>query len=217
MEIIVKGKGIEFFTPNEVSISINFNVKEQSYEDVLSNGIKNVQNFINNILLKNGFNIEDMKTRAFAVREENKYDEKTRTYHFDGFVFNQSATLKFDYDKQKLAKIMDDLSKLNNAPYCQIKFNVKDEKECRRKILANAYNDAEMQAQAIAAAAGKTLKQCVKVDFKPFTTDYVSQTSFNSDMAYKSVRTGTAQAIANTLIPEDIELSEQLYCLWLAE
>lgn len=217
MEIIVKGKGIEFFTPNEVSISINFNVKEQSYEDVLSNGIKNVQNFINNILLKNGFNIEDMKTRAFAVREENKYDEKTRTYHFDGFVFNQSATLKFDYDKQKLAKIMDDLSKLNNAPYCQIKFNVKDEKECRRKILANAYNDAEMQAQAIAAAAGKTLKQCVKVDFKPFTTDYVSQTSFNSDMAYKSAHVGTAQAIANTLIPEDIELSEQLYCLWLAE
>ena len=85
MEIIVKGKGIEFFTPNEVSISINFNVKEQSYEDVLSNGIKNVQNFINNILLKNGFNIEDMKTRAFAVREENKYDDDIDYDEFDDY------------------------------------------------------------------------------------------------------------------------------------
>lgn len=28
---------------------------------------------------------------------------------------------------------MDDLSKLNNAPYCQIKFNVKDEKNIEEK------------------------------------------------------------------------------------
>ena len=87
-----------------------------------------------------------------------------------------------------------------------------------RKILAKAYHDAELQAQAIAEASGKLLKQCVKVDFKPFTTEYISKTSFDSDVVYsKAIREGAAQTIINTFTPEDIELSETLYCLWLAE
>lgn len=218
MEIIVQGKGTEIFTPNEVILNIGFNTKGQSYEEVLSEGVKNVQKFVNELLLQNGFTTEDMKTRNFVVREDQKYDEVTRTYLFDGFSFNQNATLKFDYNKERMAKIMEDLSKLDNAPTCQINFGVKDAKECKRKILSKAYKEAELQAQAIAEAAGKSLKQCVKVDFKPFTTDYVSQTTFDSDMMYaKSARLGAAPAIINTFTPEDIELSETLYCLWLAE
>ena len=117
-----------------------------------------------------------------------------------------------------MAKIMEGLSKLDNAPTCKINFGVKDSKECKRKILAKAYKDAELQAQAIALAAGKNLNQCVKVDFKPFTTEYVSHTNFDSDMMYaKSARMGAAPEIINTFTPEDIELSETLYCLWIAE
>lgn len=218
MEIIVQGKGTEFFTPNEVILNIGFYTKGQSYEEVLSEGVKNVQKFVNELLLQNGFTIDNMKTRNFVVREDQKYDEATRTYLFDGFSFNQNATLKFDYNKERMAKIMENLSKLDNAPTCQINFGVKDAKECKRKILSKAYKEAELQAQAIAEAAGKSLKQCVKVDFKPFTTDYVSQTTFDSDMMYaKSARLGAAPAIINTFTPEDIELSETLYCLWIAE
>jgi len=33
----------------------------------------------------------------------------------------------------------------------------------------------------------------------------------------KAIREGAAQTIINTFTPEDIELSETLYCLWLAE
>ena len=218
MEIIVQGKGTEFFTPNEVILNIGFNTKGQSYEEVLSEGVKNVQKFVNELLLQNGFTTDDMKTRNFVVREDQKYDEVTRTYLFDGFSFNQNATLKFDYNKERVAKIMEDLSKLDNGPACQINFGVKDAKECKRKILSKAYKEAELQAQAIAEVAGKSLKQCVKVDFKPFTTDYISQTTFDSDMMYaKSARIGATPAIINTFTPEDIELSETLYCLWLAE
>lgn len=218
MEIIVQGKGTEFFTPNEVILNIFFHTKGQTYEEVLSEGVKNVQKFVNELLLQNGFTTDDIKTRNFVVKEDQKYNEATRTYLFDGFSFNQNATLKFDYNKERMAKIMEDLSKLDNAPTCQINFGVKDAKECKRKILSKAYKEAELQAQAIAEAAGKRLKQCVKVDFKPFTTDYVSQTTFDSDMMYaKSAKLGAAPAIINTFTPEDIEISETLYCLWIAE
>lgn len=217
MEIIVQGKASEMFTPNEVILNITFNVKGTSYEEVLNKGVKNVQNFVNEILLKNGFKVEEMKTRNFLVREDKKYNETTRTYILDGFSYSQSAKLEFDYDKEKIAKIMEDLSKLNEAPNCQIVFDVKNKQECKRKIIAKAYKEAEQEAEAIALAAGKNLKQCVKVDFKPFTTDYVSKTSFDSEMVYKSARVGAAPTIINTFTPEDIELTETLYCLWITE
>ena len=218
MEIIVQGKGIEYFTPNEIIISINFYKKGNSYEEVLNSGVMSVQNFVNSVLLNNGFNREDMKTRNFVVREEQKYDNMTRQYSSDGFSFNQIASIKFDYDKEKLANIMEQLSKLDNAPQCHVGFEVKDEKDCRRQVLAKAYKDAELQAQAIADASGKVLKQCAKIDFKPFTTTYASQTNFEGDMMYaKADRIGTATTIMNTFTPEDVELSEILYCLWIAE
>ncbi len=218
MEIIVQGKGIEYFTPDEVILNINFYTKGQNYKEVLNEGVKNVEVFINEILLKNEFNKDDMKTRSFIVREETKYDEITRNYIFDGYSFNQSAKLKFDYDKERIARIMEDLSKLENSPNCQINFGIKDEKECKNRILEEAYNDAEEQAKIIAKASGKTLKQCVKVDYKPFTTEYASKSTFNSDIMYDRMSSaGTADTIINTFTPEDIELSETLYCLWIAE
>ena len=218
MEIIVEGKGTEYFAPDQVNFVINFYLKGQNYEETLSEGVKSVQNFIDSILLLNNFNKEDLKTRNFVIREETKYNELTKNYIPSGYSFNQLAILKFDYDKEKMANMMEQISKLNNAPKCQIVFGVKNEKDCRRKILSKAYNDAYLQAQAIAEAAGKTLKQCVKVDFKPFTTEYVSKTSFGEDVMYaKAERFGAAQTIVNTFTPEDIELTETLYCLWLAE
>lgn len=218
MEIVVQGKGVEYFTPDEVILNISFNTKDQSYEEALSNGVKNVEKFVNELLLQNGFTADDMKTRNFVVKEDKKYNEMTRTYIFDGFSFNQNATLKFDYNKERMAKIIEAFSKLENAPSCQINFGVKDAKECKGKIIAKAYKEAELQAQAIASAAGKSLKQCVKVDFKPFTTEYFSQSNLDTNMMYANdTRLGAVPAIINTFTPEDIELSETLYCLWITE
>ncbi len=218
MEIIVQGKGVEYFTPNEVTLSINFTTKGYTYEEVLREGTKNVQLFVEELIIKNNFKKEDMKTRNFVIREDTKYNKMTGQYDPDGYSFNQMASLKFDYNKELMANMMVSISKLNNAPMCQISFGIKDEKECRRNILAIAYKDAEDQAKAIAEASGKTLKYCQKVDFKPFTTDYVSQSRIGSDMMHvKKARYGEAQTIVNTFTPEDIELSETLYCLWIAE
>ena len=81
-------------------------------------------------------------------------------------------------------------------------------KRCKRKIIAKAYKEAEPQAQPIALAAGKNLKQCVKVDFKPFTSEYVSQSNLDTNMMYaKDAKFGAAAIIINTFTPEDIEIS----------
>ena len=218
MEIIVQGKGTKYVTPNEVTLNINFITKGYTYEEVLREGTRNVQLFVDEILIHNGFKKDEMKTRNFVIKEDTKYNKITGQYDPDGYSFNQMATLKFDYNKELMAYMMVSISKLNNAPMYQMNFGIKEEKECRRNILAIAYKDALNQAEAIAEASGKVLKYCQKVDFKPFTMEYVSQARLGSDIMYaEKAYSGAAQAVVNTFTPEDIELSETLYCLWIAE
>ena len=197
-------------------MTISFTTKGFSYEEVLNSGVKNVQSFVDNILIPNGFYKEDMKTRNFVIREETKYNNITKDYDPDGYSYNQYARIKYDYDLEKMAKMMEEISKMENAPKCIVNFGIKDEKSCKKLILADAYKDAKEQAEAIADAAGKTLKQCVKVDFKPLSTGFFSQTVFNSDTMYEE-EMKTDISIVNTFTPEDIELSETLYCVWHAE
>jgi hypothetical protein len=142
MEIIVEGKGSSFFTPNEVNLNLKFYFKGYSYEEVLREGSKNVLDFVNNLLLKQGFQKEDMKTRNFVIKEDTRYNEITRKHDFDGYSYNQSAILKFDYVKEKVTSIMEEVSKLNNPPYCNIEFGIKNAKECKKEVLSKAYLDA---------------------------------------------------------------------------
>lgn len=213
MEIMVQGIGNGNFIPNEVSLNINFHVKSESYESVLELGVNNVQSFISEILLKNGFTIDDMKTKSFVIREEKKYDESTRTYIFDGFSFNQSANIKFDYNRELVASIMSQISSLDNAPTYNISFGLSNLEDCKKQLLTMAYEDAMLKAQIISDAAGKCLNRCIKVDFKPLNYEYVSETNLEGFMKADYV----TNSIVNTFTPEDIELSETLYCLWLAE
>lgn len=217
MEIIVEGTGIKHFTPDEVIINLNFITKGTSYEEVLELGSKNVEIFIRDLLIRNNFKETDLKTKSFIIREDTKYNEQTRKYEFDGYSFNQNATLKFDYNREKMAKIMEEISRLSNPPKYQINFGLRNEKESRRLILNEAYKDAENQALSIAMAAGVELKKCVKVDFKPFNSEYISNSKINTETMFAKTRSGVNEVILKTFTPEDIELTETLYCLWLAE
>lgn len=125
--------------------------------------------------------------------------------------------MEFDYDKELIAKIMKDISQLEDGSMCYVKFKIKDMEECRKRMMTSAYKDAEAQALIIAGAAGKTLKYCQKVDFKPFNTEYISNSSFDTKMMYVEKKAGVAQTILNTFTPEDVELKETLYCLLIAE
>lgn len=218
MEIIVEGVGCEYFTPNEIILNFNFVTKGKSYEEVLEKGCSNVELFIDGILLQSRFSKNDFKTRSFVIKEETKYNNETREYDFDGFSFNQFALLKFDYDKEKLSKLMENIATLTNPPTYQISFDLKNEDEAKKEVLKYAYQDAFKQAKIIADAAGKDLKRCIKVDFKPINVSYISESNLGYSLTSdaKTIRS-VSEAISNTFTPEDIKITETLYCLWIAE
>ena len=228
MDIIVEGIGKKFYSPDEVEINLDFYTRDDSYERALENGTKNVESFINDVLERMNFNKEIMKTRSFRVYEEKQYDYDRKKYIKLGYAYTQQANIKINYSMEIIAEFMDIVSKLKNPPKYHLAFNVKDIKACKDEVLAESYNKAKEKAETIAKAAGKELKECVKTDFMPFEESVVSRSSLNSQDMYMekemsigastfgmAKKTGVQDTIQTIFTPEDIEITETLYCLWI--
>lgn len=215
MEIITTGIGEESYKPDQIILTLTFVFKDTLYDEVLENGTKSVLDFVNNILYKYGFSENDIKTKSFIIKEEQKYNEETRSYDFDGYSYNQTVILKFDYELEKLTNMMKDISKLSNPPYYKMEFSLKDEEKAKKELISKAYNDAKEKANIIAEASGKVLKDCIKVSFKPLDIDFLSLTSLDNNTMY--LKEASMPLMNKIFTPEDITLSETIYCLWISE
>ena len=219
MDIVVMGKGKVNFKPDQIVINFDFNVKEKTYEQVLQQGTAGVEKYLN-LLLSLGFKKEDFKTRSFRVSENREYDNMKRIYVSKGFVFNQSARIKFDYDMEKLSQLMEKTSAFDDAPAYRIDFAIKDEKSAEEELLKLAYKDAEMQAKFIASASGKELKDCVKVSFEPFDEKLTSESRLGSnEMMYcaKASARAVSDSIQTVFVPEDVVVEKEIYCLFVTK
>ena len=229
MDIIVEGVGKKYYKPDEVIINLEFYTKADSYDGALEQGTRDVEIFIENILGQMQISKDTLKTRSFRVYEETRYDYERKMQIKLGFAYTQAATLKFDYSMNTIAEFMDKISKLQNAPKYNLEFSIKDIKQSKKEALAEAYNNAREKAENIAVSANKKLKECVKVDFRPFEEKVISNSRLSSlDMVFeeetsigavpeKAMRKTTADVIQNIFTPEDVTIMETLYCLWITE
>ena len=228
MDIMVQGEGKKFYKPNQVDISINFYANDETYEKVLKKGIESVENFIKYVLKDLGIDKEELKTRNFRIFQNIRFDYQTKTQIDNGFDYNQSASLKIDYSIEKISEFMEKVSKLENSPKYNMTFNIKEQEKAKKEVLEGAYCKAKEKAEVIAMSAGKKLKDCVKVDFRPFEEKIYSNTRLaDTDLMYESegafgavpekARKATSDVIQNIFTPEDVEIRETLYCLWITE
>lgn len=223
MDIIVEGVGKKYYKPDEVKINLEFYTKANTYESALEEGTRDVQIFMNDVLGTMNFEKKDLKTRSFRVYEEKKYDYENKIEVKLGFAYTQNATLKFDYDIDFISEFMDKVSKLLNPPKYTIGFDIKDMTKIKKEVIAEAYNSAKEKAEAIANAAGKTLEECIKIDFRPFDERVYSASKIGNSMFeaertdYSFKKMSAQETITNIFTPEDVEVQETLYCLWITK
>lgn len=215
MDIIVNGEGLKFYKPDEVKLSITFKYGQESYEQALDFGAKEVQKFIT-MLKKFGFTKKDLQTSNFNIYRERVYNEQERKYIDARFMYEQASFLKFDYDMKKLSELMESISKLKNPPIYRVSFDVKDSQNVKDEVLAAAYEDAKAQAESIAKAAGLKLKKCVKVSFQPFNESFESPARYEG-MSKACACESTAKTIQDIFVPQDVQVEKEIYCEWLAE
>ena len=163
-----------------------------------------------------------MKTQSFRVYEVTKYDYEKKEQVKLGFAYEQSAFLKFDYSTDKISEFMDKTSKISNPPKYNLSIEIKDIQKAKNGVLAEAYLEAKEKALAIANVSGKELVECLKTDFRPFEERIMSNSNLDSAafMGAKMMReaaVSTEETIKNIFTPEDVAITENIYCLWLAK
>jgi len=214
MEIITEGIAEKLVPPDIVTINLNFNYKNKNYDELLKEAVLEINDFIKEILNKYNLKNTDLKTTNFVIKKENKYNEKTNTYEFDAYSYNQSASITFIYNYTILPNIINDISKLSNAPSYNIVFNIKNKEKYRNELIKEAFENAKEKAEIISLSANKTLKDCIKTDFKEIN-DIYRENIFNSIMETKNLN--LSNKIFENITPEDIKLTEKIYTIWIAE
>ncbi|MBQ7308004.1 MAG: SIMPL domain-containing protein [Clostridia bacterium] len=224
MEIMVKGEAKKTYKPEEFIISLTFSHKEKTYEKCLENGAKMVDDFVEEILVKLNIDKELLKTERFYVNESTIYVPDKNKRVFDGYVYNQISKLKLDYDIKLFTKFMQEVSKLKFPPSYRAAFGLKEEDMRKNEVIAKAVEYARVKAEAISKAAGKELVDLARVDFQPFGTIF-SPSSINSydtmdfGMVHqeRACKMSSAEVIEKNFNPEDIEIRESVYCLFIAK
>lgn len=230
MQIFMNGYAEKDFAPDQIRASVTFRYHADTYDEALKGGVGVVKAYANIITDATDFTFDDIKTRAYSVVERthvNRIEPKSKSdleknlqkTVSDGFFFSQYAYLEFDYDKERLAKLLAITSKIPNAPALHIDFALKDERGKKRKLIAAAYEDAKKKAEALAAAADKNLRDCVRVEIDQTGIRGVDRSGIMYD---KAARIGSnvdsiEQEIKNideTFKPDDITLSKTISCVW---
>jgi len=216
MEITTIGRGVGKYIPDEVQINLVFQSRSSAYQTALTEGDKSIDEFVNEVLIKLGFNKNDLKIRNLIVREERKYNNQTGNTELIGYLFEANALLEFPYNKDLIALFLNLISKLTNPPHFTLNFGLNDEEQHKNELLQKAYQDALNKAGVIAKSANKKVKEPLKVSFEPSNQPFSSLSSLDSRNVLYTNKSNIDNFV-NYLNPMDIEVEETLYALFLAE
>ena len=231
MQIYVKGDAERAVEPDLIIASAVFKERADSYDEALQKGVQTVKDYLQFIQDNTDFKVEEFKTRAYSIHEQthiNRVDPKDEedlekrlsAIVSDGFFFTQYAYVEFDYNRERLARLLALTSKQENAPHFHIDFALKDPKAYQRGLIGDAYHDAQRKAETLAAAADKHLRDCVHVEIdKPsvgemreFEGAIRAKRSFSA--ADMSNIEEEIKAIDETFQPDKINISKSISCIW---
>jgi uncharacterized protein YggE len=231
MQIYVKGDAKRAVEPDLIVASAVFKEHADSYDEALQKGVQTVREYLQFIQDNTDFQVEDFKTRSYSIHEQthiNRIDPKNEEdlkknlteIVSDGFFFTQYAYVEFDYNRERLARLLALTSKQENAPHFHIDFTLRDPKAYQRGLIGDAYHDAQRKAETLAAAADKHLRDCIHVDIdQPAGGEHRE-----FDGAFKAKRSFAAadmsnveeeiKAIDETFQPDKIDISKSITCVW---
>lgn len=234
MRIHAKGRASRDFTPDQVIARVNFTMLKPSYQQALEEGSQMLANYIAAISERTDFNAEDFKTSSYNIREHFHYaqnDSKDLSQIgrpdrrvSDGFEFTQSATLTFDYDRERLAKLLLCTASAPDAPRFHIDFCLKDIHACRRELLPDAFNIARAKAEKIAQTAGLSTVTCEEVfldDFHQSATVGAPAYAKSAQLEYfgapaRPTFEDRLQTINENFHPEPITVTKHIDSVWNA-
>ena len=186
-------------------------------------GITKAEEFFEKIIVPMGIEKKDVTTSRFHISSNNidiSPDTRERNYVFDNCVYTQNFHFEFDYDKERLGKMMELFTENATFASCDIRFGLKDETKqvFLDKVIADVYNNAYSQALSIAKSAGLQDVHCLAANHQAFnnvcltsSTSYGSGEFVNMECSVSRKCNSVAERFVDVFNPEDIEVSKTIY------
>ena len=212
MKIQVNGIANRFVPPNEIILNIFFTQKGETYQEAVSKGLNNIYAFNSLVLIDNGLDENKLQTKNFSVNESQSFNDVTKNWEKDGYIFNQEAILKIDNDNKLLTKIIKSISMLENSPSLTVSYGLKDDNnKILNLLIKEAYADAVSKANMIAKTTNSHITNTIRVELQPINS------VLRTNITYSNIEFSKLSDMDTSMItPEDIEVEINLLCIFEA-
>ena len=215
--ITVRGVGKASVKPDLIVINISIESKRREYSEAFKRAGEKIE-ALRQAIINSGFDEKDLKTTDFKVDTVEK-DTKDRYGNwqsvFDGFRCSHKLKLEFDFDTEKLGKVLDNLSKCDGRPNFKINFSLKDPSVISDELLISATENAKNKAEVICKASNVELGELLSINYNWTDVNIFSNTdlTFDDYREFGECSFGSS-ALAEDMEPDDIEASDSASFVW---
>lgn len=167
--ITIKGIGKLSLKPDLTVVSLTLKTVRAGYDKAMDKAAKHLEQ-LRSAIAEIGFTKDDLKTTSFDVgteyENENERD-KNGNYKqiFVGYRVTHGLKLEFDFDSQRLSKVLGAIAVCIAEPELNVQFTVKDKEAVDAALLDSACANAKAKAEILTKASGVTLGELVSIDY----------------------------------------------------
>lgn len=216
--ITVEGKSSVKLIPEEISFTVNFNIKDENYQKCADLSVEKIDE-IKSLFIKNGIDEELIKTNSFSIREVQKYDQELRKTVFDGYEANIPITIKTKKDNKKNDKIFE-LIKDNLKSNFNMNFTLSKEQmeAVKEKLIRLAVDDAKQKATIIAESASIKLSGIKAIQYgEPRTVNTYNAKMELMQFDEMPMLARSSANITSVLSPDEVEMRTDIVISWQIE
>ena len=131
---------------------------------------------------------------------------------FVGYRVTHGLKLEFDFDSQRLSKVLGAIAVCIAEPELNVQFTVKDKEAVDAAMLQSACANAQAKAEILTKASGVTLGDLISIDYNWGELHLFSQTQY--DMEDACMRMASAAPTSIEIEPDDIDVSDSVTFVW---
>ena len=212
--ITIKGIGKLSLKPDQTVVSLMLKTVHADYDKALDKAAKHLEQ-LRSAIAEIGFTKDDLKTTSFDVGTEYENErDKNGNYKqiFIGYRVTHGLKLEFDFDSQRLSKVLGTIAVCIAEPELNVQFTVKDKEAVDAALLESACVNAKAKAEILTKASGVTLGELVSIDYNWGELHLFSQTQY--DMEDSCMRMASAAPTSIEIEPDDIDVSDSVTFVW---
>lgn len=212
--ITIKGVGKLSLKPDQTVVSLTLNTVHADYDKAMDKAAKHLEQ-LRGAITDIGFAKDDLKTTSFDVGTEYESDrDRNGNYkqRFVGYRVTHGLKLEFDFDSQRLPKVLGAITACIAEPELNVQFTVKDHAAVNAVLLESACVNAKAKADILTKASGVTLGELISIDYNWGELHLCSPTRY--EMEEPCMMSPGAAPTAMDIEPDDIDVSDNVTFVW---